>query len=292
MSAPAAAATSVDSMRTERRLMPPEGVPLRIALADPGERIAAFLTDVIISLLASVAVILGGILVGAAGLSFTMPIVLLLAFAIRNGYFLFFELRWAGATPGKRMMGLRVIDRRGGPLRPGSVVARNLMRQAEFFFPLELLLLSRGWLWSPGQVIADLLWIGAMVAVVLRSRDRMRLGDMAGGTVVVALPHRVLLSDLVRESQAFQFTDAQLEVYGIKELQVLEEVLRRPRNAETARLMEEVRDRIRRRIGWWERNVTAHETEAFLRDFYTAQRALLERRKNLGREKRDKFDRS
>jgi hypothetical protein len=39
-----------------------------------------------------------------------------------------------------------VIDRRGGPLRPAAVVARNLIRQAEFFFPLELLLVSRGWL--------------------------------------------------------------------------------------------------------------------------------------------------
>ena len=79
-------------------------------------------------------------------------------------------------------------------------------------------------------------------------------------------------------------------MYGIKELQVLEDVLRRPRNADTARLMEEVRDRIRRRIAWGDRNFSARETEAFLRDFYTAQRALLENRKNLGREKRDKFD--
>jgi hypothetical protein len=94
----------------------------------------------------------------------------------------------------------------------------------------------------------------------------------------------------VRERQTFQFTDPQLQVYGVKELQVLEDVLRRPRNTETARLMEEVRDRIRRRIGWGERNVGSRETESFLRDFYTAQRALLERRKNLGLEKRDKFD--
>lgn len=276
--------------RQERRLLPPEGVPLRIELADPGERIAAFLVDVVVSLLGAVVIILCGLLLGAAGLSFTLPIMLLLAFAIRNGYFLFFELRWAGATPGKRLLGLRVIDRRGGPLRPGAVVARNLMRQAEFFFPLELLLLSRGWLWSPGQVVADLLWIGGMTALVLKSRDRMRLGDMAGGTVVIALPRRMLLEDLAREKQAYEFTDAQLEVYGVKELQVLEEVLRRPHNTETAHLMGEVRDRIQRRIGWGDRNIPARDSEAFLRDFYTAQRGLLERRKNLGREKKDKFD--
>jgi uncharacterized RDD family membrane protein YckC len=285
MSAPALEVT-----RRERRLLTPEGVPLRIELADPGERIAAFLADVCFSLAAALLVILCGAALGAFGLGFTLPVVVLLAFAIRSGYFLFFELRWAGATPGKRLLGLRVIDRRGAALRPGAVVARNLMRQAEFFFPIELLLVSQGWLWSPGQVIANLAWIGAMAAIVLRSQDRQRLGDLIGGTIVIALPQRLLLEDLTRERQTFQFTDAQLEVYGIKELQVLEDVLRRPRNAETARLMEEVRDRIRRRIAWWERNVSARETEAFLRDFYTAQRALLERRKNLGREKLNKFD--
>jgi hypothetical protein len=100
----------------------------------------------------------------------------------------------------------------------------------------------------------------------------------------------LLLEDLARERQTFQFTDQQLQVYGIKELQVLEDVLRRPRNAETARLMEEVRERIRRRIRWGDPNVSARDTESFLRDFYTAQRGLLERRKNLGLEKRDKFD--
>jgi uncharacterized RDD family membrane protein YckC len=285
MSAPALAIA-----RRERRLLTPEGVPLRIELADPGERIAAFLADVFFSTMAALLAILGGLLLGAAGLTFTLPVVVLLAFVIRNGYFLFFELRWAGATPGKRLLGLRVIDHQGGPLGPGAVVTRNLLRQAEFFFPLELLLITQGWIWSPGAVVADLVWIGAMAAIVLRSRDRRRLGDLIGGTVVISLPKKLLLEDLVRERQTFEFTEKQLQVYGIKELQVLEDVLRRPHNAETARLMEEVRDRIRRRIGWWDRNVTAAETEAFLRDFYTAQRALLERRKNLGREKRDKFD--
>jgi len=285
MSAPGLLAT-----RREHRLLTPEGVPLRIELADPGERIAAFLADVCFSFVAALLVILCGVGLGAAGLGFTLPVVVLLGFAIRTGYFLFFELRWAGATPGKRLMGLRVIDRRGGALRPGAVLARNLMRQAEFFFPLELLLITQGWLWSPGQAAINLAWIGAMIAVALGSRDRQRLGDLIGGTIVIALPQRLLLEDLARETQVFQFSDEQLQVYGVKELQVLEDVLRRPYNAETRRLKEEVRDRIRRRIGWWDRNVSVHETEVFLRDFYTAQRALLERRKNLGREKRDKFD--
>ena len=42
------------ALRNERRLMTPEGVPLRIELAEPGERIAAFLADIVISTVAAI----------------------------------------------------------------------------------------------------------------------------------------------------------------------------------------------------------------------------------------------
>ena len=81
--------------------------------------------------------LLSAVLVPSGKISFTLPILLFLSFVVRNAYFLIFELKWGGVTPGKRMAGLRVIDRRGGPLLPSAVVARNLTRQAEIF-PMEL----------------------------------------------------------------------------------------------------------------------------------------------------------
>ena len=38
-------------------------------------------------------------------ITFTLPILLFLSFVVRNAYFLIFELRWGGVTPGKRMAG-------------------------------------------------------------------------------------------------------------------------------------------------------------------------------------------
>jgi len=276
-------------VRSERRLLTPEGVPLRIELAEPGERIAAFLLDIVISTVASLLVLLLAVLVLTTGAAeVTLAATLFLSFLIRNAYFIFFELRWAGQTPGKRVVGLRVIDRRGGPLRAGAVVARNLTRQAEFFFPVEMLMMARGWVWQPGQILPTAIWIGAMIAIFYFSPDRLRAGDLIGGTVVIAVPKRILVEDLATEQHRFEFTYEQLQHYGIKELQVLEDVLRQPHNTDSARLRREISDRIQRRIGWT-KPFTGREIEAFLLDFYTAQRAFLESRKNLGDERADKF---
>ena len=46
-----------------------------------------------------------------------VTLILFIAFIVRNFYSIYFELAWQGATPGKWINGLRVIDRRGGPLR-------------------------------------------------------------------------------------------------------------------------------------------------------------------------------
>jgi uncharacterized RDD family membrane protein YckC len=226
--------------------------------------------------------------IASIGVQFTLPVALFLSFLVRNAYFIFFELRWGGTTPGKRLAGLRVIDRRGGPLRAGSIVARNLTRQAEFFFPVEMLLVTRGWVWSPTDILPAAVWIAAMVALFYWSPDRLRAGDLIGGTIVIAMPRRILAEDLTRDAHAFEFTQDQLHHYGVKELQVLEDVLRQPHNTDSARVRREVSERIQRRIGWTQ-PFTGREIETFLRDFYTAQRAFLESRKHLGEERADKF---
>ena len=77
------------------------------------------------------------------------------------------------------------------------------------------------------------------------------------------------------------FTDAQLDVYGVYELQVLEDVLRRA----DASAMETVAQRIRHKIRWERRD---EPPEPFLRAFYAALRARLEQRLLLGKRKADK----
>jgi uncharacterized RDD family membrane protein YckC len=284
---PYSAASPGRVARTERRLLTPEGVPLRVELAEPGERIAAFLADIVISTVASLLIMLIGVL-ASFGVQATIAVALFLSFLVRNAYFIFFELRWGGETPGKRLVGLRVIDRRGGPLRAGAIIARNLTREAEFFFPVQMLIANQGWVWSPGQILPAAIWIGAMIAIFYFTPDRLRAGDLIGGTIVIAVRKRILAEDLATERHTFEFTYEQLQHYGVKELQVLEDVLRQPHNTESARLRREISERIQRRIGWT-KPFTGREIESFLRDFYTAQRAFLESRKNLGDERPDKF---
>ena len=117
--------------RNRRDIVTPEGVALPVDIAPMAERVTAFALDLVFWLGGSVilflllALLLGPLtrfLTGmrdAAG-ALALGILLFVAFLVRNFYFIHFELAWQGATPGKRIVGLRVIDRNGGPLRSAS----------------------------------------------------------------------------------------------------------------------------------------------------------------------------
>jgi uncharacterized RDD family membrane protein YckC len=222
-----------------------------------------------------------------------MVIVWLLgAFALRNGYFVMFELTPRAATPGKRIMGLRVAARDGGRLTAEAVFARNALREIEFFLPLTFIFASgagaedpiAGWL-----VLLGLTWTGGFALFPLFNRDRLRVGDFVAGTWLVKAPRERLGIDLLDAQDAavsggFVFTAAQAGAYGIKELHVLEDVLRR----KDKKTLAAVADRIRAKIGWRPRE---GETDAaFLAAYYGALRARLETQLLFGRRRKDKFD--
>ncbi|MGH9888075.1 MAG: hypothetical protein ACREBE_21255, partial [bacterium] len=83
------------------------------------------------------------------------------------------------------------------------------------------------------------------------------------------------------------FSDAQLSIYGIYELQILEGVLRgRPTDAAHREAVQAVAEKVRAKIGY---QGTAADDERFLREFYVAQRAHLEQRMLFGQRREDKF---
>jgi hypothetical protein len=116
----------------------------------------------------------------------------------------------------------------------------------------------------------------------------MRGGDLIAGTMVIALPKRALSSDLVEERLQFTFTEPQLRAYGAFELQVLEELLRRPDLPDSKKVLNEVCDKICHKIGW-SGPVPPDQVVLFLRDFYTAERAFLEREQLYGKGRADKY---
>jgi len=84
-------------------------------------------------------------------------------FLLFDGYFIIFEWLWCGRTPGKRLIGIRVVRDGGFALDFTSSVIRNAIRILEFalgFYAISAL------------------------ATLLSPRNR-RLGDMAAGTIVV-----------------------------------------------------------------------------------------------------------
>jgi len=60
----------------------------------------------------------------------------------------------------------------------------------------------------------------------LWNRQRLRIGDLVAGTMVVQTPAGALLDEVGADADAVAFTPAQLDVYGVYELQVLEGLLR------------------------------------------------------------------
>jgi uncharacterized RDD family membrane protein YckC len=278
--------------RATREIVTPEGVTLTVELADFGERATAFMLDLFFWFCGSLLVFLTFLLLmlrGWAGI-FAISILLFITFIIRNCYFIYFELSWRGMTPGKRIAGIRVIDRQGGPLLPSAIVARNFTREIEMFIPLGVLISLSGTAGTiPWERLTLAGWLLSFVALIFVTRDRMRAGDLIAGTVVIALPRQRLLDDLVMRQARFVFTDRQLKAYGAFELQVLEDLLRRPDAPGAQTLLQEVCTKICRKIDWRE-PVGDHDCVAFLRDFYTAQRAFLEREQLFGRKRADKHD--
>jgi hypothetical protein len=122
------------------------------------------------------------------------------------------------------------------------------------------------------------------------NQDRLRVGDLIGGTVVVRTPEALLLGDLtsVAPAAAVPFSEAQLDVYGVYELQVLENVLRDRGKAGNADALRTVAEKVKARIGW---EGPAPGDAAFLDAFYAALRGRLERRLLFGKRRAHKHDR-
>ena len=283
--------------RNRRELLTPEGVPLDLAVAGHGERMIAFCIDfgIMLGVVIALSMLAEFLFFRGAGADVVRTLILFVAFLARSCYFTHFELAWQGRTPGKKACGLRVINRDGGELTPGAVIARNLTREVEFFLPLSLFfsLDADAGTW---QQLSFLGWALLVPSLPLWSRDHLRAGDIIAGTQVISIPKRVLLEDLTlpevsargaRGESGYVFTHEQLAKYGAFELQVLEELLRRQDNSEGRRILNDVCMRIRNKIGW-EEEVPPESVRGFLTAFYAAERADLERGKLFGRLREDK----
>jgi uncharacterized RDD family membrane protein YckC len=267
-----------------RGFVTPEGVDLKLELGSGGARAAAFMIDALIIVAVLVVATIVIVMLAFASQSSLLAIVWLLGFfVLRNGWFTLFEMGGRGATPGKRAMGLRVVARDGARLTGGAVIARNAMREIEIILPLTFLITQT----AEGSAdaflaIFSLAWSGIFLFFPLFNRDRLRIGDMLAGTWVVRSDMAKLGADLVApvERQRRVFPDAALELYGVYELQTLEDVLRGGREDAIAT------------VAWSIRNKAGLPDDGFdyefLSDYYAALCGRLERGLMVGRRRENK----
>jgi uncharacterized membrane protein SpoIIM required for sporulation/uncharacterized RDD family membrane protein YckC len=157
-------------MRETTRIATPDSVELEFRLAGPGSRFLALAIDtaiggVLYAALVALAIAAGLSLDGIEGRSTWAAGFLVFAFfLVRWGYYLFFEIRLRGQTPGKRALGIRVVREGGLPLGARHSLIRNLLRVVDSLPP-------------------PLCIVGAVS--ILATRKGQRLGDLAAGTVVI-----------------------------------------------------------------------------------------------------------
>jgi uncharacterized RDD family membrane protein YckC len=145
---------------TRLHIETPEGAELPMDPAGVGVRIAAFLIDLLIR--AAIIMVVGTGLEFAG--DFGGGIFLMLFFLIEWFYPVYFEVWRKGATPGKKNMGILVVNDDGTPVNFSTSLIRNLLRVIDSF-PI-------------------IFYMPALVSC-LCSKNFKRLGDYAAGTLVI-----------------------------------------------------------------------------------------------------------
>lgn len=140
----------------------PEGILLELRPAGLSARVYAYALDGLIRLAILYAALIGLAFLGGLGVALW----LILIFVLEWLYPVVFELTPSGATPGKRVFGLRVVMDNGLPVTAAASFTRNLLRAADFL---------------------PLVYGFGIVSVLLRP-DCKRLGDIAAGTLVLHEP--------------------------------------------------------------------------------------------------------
>lgn len=152
-----------------------DGVAISLRIAGPYVRSMALILDylIIIGVLIIVCILIG-VLSTKVNENIATGILLIFLFVMSWGYFALFEGGKRGATPGKRAMGIRVVDRSGNAATRGQALVRNILRFVDMLPGLPT-----------GGVGIFLGGYGTGLTTSLLSKKFQRLGDLVANTVVI-----------------------------------------------------------------------------------------------------------
>jgi len=156
-----------NQLDTVIRIVTPENIAFTYQLASLSQRAIAYCIDLmVIAFLELLIVCLLLFMVSFLDLptGFAVAIMFITVFLLYWFLGAFFETVWNGQTPGKRLLGIRVLSTEGQPINSFQAVVRNLLRLADL---------------QPGMSG------GVAFAIMLCNKQYQRFGDLLSGTMVI-----------------------------------------------------------------------------------------------------------
>lgn len=144
---------------TYRKLETPENIDLDIQVAGPLVRCLAFTIDSLIRTAVQIALLIALALLGKVG----MALWLISTFVLEWFYPVLFEVLNNGQTPGKKAMGIAVVNDDSTPVSWSASIVRNFLRIVDFL-PIG--------------------YIAGLISMIM-NQDFKRIGDLAAGTIVI-----------------------------------------------------------------------------------------------------------
>jgi uncharacterized RDD family membrane protein YckC len=159
-------------------IVTPENIAFHYQVAGPFRRLPAYIVDLVIrvAILFGLAVLVS-LLAPAIGAA-SFAVWLIAQFVLSWFYGGLFETYWNGQTPGKRILGIRVLSTNGRPINGYQAVMRNILRVVDMG-PM----ISAQVFYGPPFPLIPTFILG--LAVMALNRRFQRLGDLVCNTMVV-----------------------------------------------------------------------------------------------------------
>ena len=156
-----------NSLDTVIRIVTPENIAFSYQLASFSQRACAYFIDMMV--LGFIVMLIGCLLMFMVSWLYlpgglAMVILFMTVFFLYWFFGAFFETIWNGQTPGKRLLGIRVLSTEGQPINSFQAFIRNIMRFAD---------------------LQPLMCGGIAFAVMLCSKRFQRFGDLLCCTMVI-----------------------------------------------------------------------------------------------------------
>ncbi|HRP31327.1 MAG TPA: RDD family protein [Agriterribacter sp.] len=179
------------------------------------------------------------------------------------------ELLWNGQSVGKKVMSLRVVNDIGGKASPGQYLIRWLLRSSDLSIPFIILAIVFGWFGALQALGITIVMLFADLVLMATHKKSKRLGDLAGGTILVKVNPGGNLADTIFMEVAEDYSPLFPQVMRLSDgdINTIRDVLDSGRKTGYVQVVDNVAGRIKQVLGI-ESNMPALDFfETLLKDY-------------------------